>query len=152
VLAALHRSAFAPLGQQSWTAEAIAGLAAGPGVVIRVADRLPGGPAAGFIMARHAPGSSEILTLCVAPGARRTGLGHALIRSIMASLDGEDGSLFLEVAADNIGAITFYRSLGFAKTGIRADYYSKAGRSIDALIYSRPLTARENPGLFLCQR
>lgn len=127
VLAAQHAACF----PDAWSADAIRELFAGPGVF---AFTLPDG----FILARAAGGEAEILTLAVAPQARRRGLGRLLVR-MAARHAGALGasSLFLEVAADNIAAQALYRSEGFSPVGRRKAYY--AGQDADVLKVMLPL-------------
>ncbi|MFF1878244.1 ribosomal protein S18-alanine N-acetyltransferase [Leifsonia sp. NPDC058230] len=75
----------------------------------------------------------DIQTIAVAPAARRNGLG----RTLMLALIGEARKrgareVFLEVRADNPGAQTLYRQLGFEEIGVRPRYYQPDG--VDALV------------------
>jgi ribosomal-protein-alanine N-acetyltransferase len=75
----------------------------------------------------------DIQTIAVAPAARRSGLG----RTLMLALIGEARKrgareVFLEVRADNPGAQTLYRQLGFDEIGVRPRYYEPDG--VDALV------------------
>jgi ribosomal-protein-alanine N-acetyltransferase len=75
----------------------------------------------------------DIQTIAVAPTARRNGLG----RTLMLALIGEARKrgareVFLEVRADNPGAQTLYRQLGFEEIGVRPRYYQPDG--VDALV------------------
>jgi ribosomal-protein-alanine acetyltransferase len=79
-------------------------------------------PGIAFIVTRQvAPGEREILNLAVAPEARRTGVGRALLKHV---LDGAPGSWFLEVRESNQAAIRLYESTGFRASGKRPGYYS----------------------------
>ena len=92
----------------------------------------------GFILARVAGGEAEILTLAVAPSARRKGFGRALVRSAAvhaATLCST--SLFLEVSDRNDAAQAVYRGLGFVTVGRRKAYYANE----DADILRLPLPA-----------
>jgi ribosomal-protein-alanine N-acetyltransferase len=129
ILAALHAKAFDP----PWNAPAIANVLSGPGAFGLIAeDDAP----AGMILARAIAGEAEILTIAVAPGARRSGLGRALVEAVC-GLAGQSGAqtLFLEVAVDNAAAIGLYTAAGFTAAGRRRGYYDRGteGR-IDALI------------------
>jgi ribosomal-protein-alanine acetyltransferase len=75
----------------------------------------------------------DIQTIAVAPAARRSGLG----RTLMLALIGEARKrgareVFLEVRADNPGAQTLYRQLGFDEIGVRPRYYQPDG--VDAVV------------------
>ena len=125
-LAALHATAFA----DAWRESAIRDLFATPGVfALAVAE--------GFIIARVAGDEAEILTLAVAPPARRRGRARTLVRSAArhaASLGAT--SLFLEVGVRNEAAQALYRGLGFAAVGRRKAYY--ADEDADVLRLSLP--------------
>lgn len=130
-LAGLHAACFS----DPWDAQAIRELFAGPGVfAFFLAD--------GFILARAAGGEAEILTLAVAPSARRHGHGRQLVRAAAHHAANLGASaLFLEVADDNIAAQTLYRSLGFVPVGRRKAYYG--GRDADVLKGILPLPNSE---------
>ena len=135
VLAALHQACFP---EDSWSAEAIAALASGPGVfALSAAAGAPAGaPAArGFVMARCIAEECEILTLCVHPGQRRRGLGRALLLAAMArarALGAE--KVLLEAAEDNRAARALYGSLGFVELSRRPAYYQRANRGREAAV------------------
>jgi ribosomal-protein-alanine N-acetyltransferase len=128
-LAALHATAFE--GPDAWSAASIAGLLASPGCY---ALWVPG---QGFIMARAIAGEAEVLTLAVAPGSRRKGLGAQLLcsasriaRSVGAT------TIFLEVSANNTAALQLYRTSGFERQGLRRRYYNDGS---DAYVLSLTL-------------
>ena len=96
---------------------------------------------AGLLLGRAVAGEAELLTLAVAPEARRLGLGRRLVARFLyqARLRGA-GRAFLEVAADNAAAITLYESSGFLPAGRRKGYYrDEGGQRIDALVMARDL-------------
>ena len=128
-LAALHAAAFPPA--ERWDAAAI-----------RVLLELPGGfgllqPGAGFVLARVAADEAEILTLAVAPAARRLGHGGALLAGAMAAAVARGAvAMFLEVAEPNAAARALYAAAGFAEAGRRRRYYPDGA---DALVLRREL-------------
>jgi len=127
VLAALHATSFT----DAWSAQSIRDLFAGPGVFAFVRED-------GFILARAAGGEAEILTLAVAPDARRRGAGRALVRQAASHAQGLGAeALFLEVAKDNEAARKLYAGLGFASVGSRKAYYG--GKDADVLKAPLPL-------------
>jgi [ribosomal protein S18]-alanine N-acetyltransferase len=135
-LEAVHARAF----DASWTATDIARLMQVMGGFAFIADEETEGPL-GFILARTMAGQGEILTLAVAPWARRRGLGAALVEAAAAEA-GRRGAkeMFLEVAADNAAALALYRTAGFAEAGLRRHYYARpGGPSADALVLRRTL-------------
>ena len=127
VLSELHRACF----PDGWGVASMDEVLRSPGVyAILAAD---GERAAGLALGRRIADEAELLTLGVAPEFRRQGLGAALVRAI-ASVVPRARALHLEVAADNRGAMTLYRLLGFRQIGRRKDYYRRAGNSlVDAL-------------------
>ena len=83
------------------------------------------GRVAGFAVARRlAEGESELLNLAVDPVFRRHGVGRRLVVALTA---GHQGVLWLEVRESNLGALKFYKSLGFCEAGCRSGYYSDSG-------------------------
>lgn len=127
-MAAVHEAAFP---REAWDAAFIAAQLALPG---RFGFAHPQG---GMALARLVAEESEILTLAVAPGARRRGVGGALLDALMRQA-AEWGAavMFLEAAAENEAALALYRRRGFAGIGRRPGYYPD-GR--DALVLRRAL-------------
>ena len=88
---------------------------------------------------------AELLTIAAHPDHRRKGLAQNLMQSwTQAAAARGARTAFLEVAADNAGAIALYLRCGFVETGRRKGYYARpdAGR-VDALLFARDLTDRE---------
>jgi ribosomal-protein-alanine N-acetyltransferase len=91
--------------------------------------------AAGFIVARDLGDEAEILTLGVMPGARRRGVGRALLDLLRTQAERRRiASIVLEVAADNDAARRLYGAAGFIRVGARPCYYRRGQVAIDALI------------------
>jgi ribosomal-protein-alanine N-acetyltransferase len=91
-------------------------------------------------MAWSAAGEAEILTLAVAPRARRQGVGAALVDAAgAAALLRGAASMHLEVAEANAPARALYKKLGYAEAGRRDAYYEGEGGSVDALVLKRNL-------------
>lgn len=90
----------------------------------------------GVILCRVAAGEVEVLTLGVAPLARRQGVARALMAaSLEAARAAGAEACFLEVAIDNTAAATLYESLGFHRAGLRPRYYDRgAAGQVDALV------------------
>ena len=94
VMAAVHAAAM-PDGD-AWNAAAIAALLALPGTFGLV------DPAGGMVLARVAADEAEILTLAVAPPARRHGSGAALLAAAEAgAAEAGARTMYLEVAEHN---------------------------------------------------
>lgn len=132
-LARLHAASFTD--PRPWSAAEFAALLAGDDAML-VAE------AQGFALGRAIAGEAELLTLAVAPEARRQGLGRRLLRAFLAEAAARDcRTVFLEVAVDNHTALALYRAAGFADAGRRRGYYAGAGgHRVDALVLSRSLS------------
>jgi ribosomal-protein-alanine N-acetyltransferase len=129
-MAAIHRTAF-PRGE-AWGTDAIALQLALPGVIGWLDRR------GGMILARVAADEVEVLTLAVAPAARRQGLGTRLLDAAMTLATSRGARVaFLEVSIGNGAARTLYARAGFTPTGRRPHYYADG---TDALVLRRTLT------------
>lgn len=138
ILAALHAQAF----DRSWPASEIATLSQGAGAIALLVE--DGGEPVGMILCRALFDEAEILTLAVAPAARRQGIGAMLVETAAAlAAQGGAHGLFLEVAADNPAAQALYRGLGFADAGRRAGYYARPEGRVDALVMRLDLNTRK---------
>ena len=99
------------------------------------------GDARCFALARVVLDEAELLTIATRPDHRRKGLARAR----MALWQGEARKrgatrAFLEVAADNAGAIALYHACGYSANGSRPGYYRrKDGTRVDALMMTRRL-------------
>ena len=135
-MASAHAQAF----DQPWDEMDFEDLLDGPGIfgfVVRAEDP------AGVLICRTAAGEAEILTVGVAPWARRRGVGKALMTAaIGVARQMGAGEMFLEVDVDNTGAVSLYERLGFVRAGLRKAYYDRgaAGRA-DALVMRLDLTS-----------
>ncbi|MGC6472693.1 MAG: ribosomal protein S18-alanine N-acetyltransferase [Parvibaculales bacterium] len=79
----------------------------------------------GFLTCDWVAREAEILTFAVAPFMRRSGVGGALLGTMMAAAENTAMSrIFLEVAETNIAALRLYERAGFARTGRRTGYYA----------------------------
>jgi ribosomal-protein-alanine N-acetyltransferase len=129
ILARLHAASFA----DAWSAGWIAKLLAQPGIFAFAA----GGETGGFVLVRAAGGEAEILTLAVAPAARRRGIGSSLVLAACHQAQ-EMGAeaVFLEVGQANEPAKLLYARLGFREVGRRKGYFQRSGGSNeDALVF-----------------
>lgn len=98
--------------------------------------------AEGFLVGRAVAGEAELLTLAVAPQARRRGVGARLVQRFLyqARLRGA-GDAFLEVAEPNRPARVLYTRAGFDEVGLRRGYYHPPGEpAVNALVMRRTLT------------
>lgn len=101
-----------------------------PWARVRVARK--DGAVVGFSLVWHVVDEVHLLNIVVAPEARRAGVGRALMDDLLSYAVGHAVvKVFLEVRVSNAPAIALYESLGFARTSIRAKYYSDGEDAID---------------------
>ena len=83
---------------------------------------------------------AHLLNLCLDESARGRGLGERMLDHLMrrATLEGVR-VLYLEVRPSNARAIKLYRRAGFARIGVRRNYYRAAAGREDALVLARSL-------------
>ena len=122
-MAALHARCFTT--PRPWRADEFAETLGMPGTFLLPRPN-------GLLVGRIILDEAELLTLAVAPEARRQGLGRALLSGFTTALR-ERGvaSAFLEVAADNIAARALYRSENWQQCGVRRRYF---GPRTDAIV------------------
>lgn len=138
-VAALHARCF----ESSWDEAALAALLAMPGAFGWIAveeDRGQPEPT-GFILCRVAADECEVLTVCVLPEKRRSGIARGLLEaacSVAARMGA--GAMLLEVAADNDAAGGLYQKARFFPVGHRQGYYPRPdSTAVAALILRREL-------------
>lgn len=121
LLADLHRATF-PAGE-AWSAASFTEMIGSSGVYgWGSADGT--GTLIACLIARTAADESEILTLAVAPTARRKGRATHLVRMFLGESARRGApDVFLEVAEDNAPAHALYGVLGFLPVGRRPHYY-----------------------------
>lgn len=133
-MAAVYAAAF-PLGR-AWSADEIAAVVDGPGGFAVTGET-------GFALGRAIAGEAELITIAVAPRARRNGIGRALLARFEAearALRAE--AAFLEVADDNAAALALYRGAGWQETGRRKGYYARPAGPVDAVTMAKALDPR----------
>jgi ribosomal-protein-alanine N-acetyltransferase len=106
----------------SWTASTVREVLCSGQVSGFVSEK--GGKTTGFILGREMLEEGEILNLAVTRRNRRCGEGTALVKKMLNKFE-KRGVLrvFLEVRESNLGAIAFYKRLGFQQVGRRESYY-----------------------------
>lgn len=98
----------------------------------------------GFLLGRTIVDEAELLTLAVAPDARRQGIACDLVTEFAATSRARGAArAFLEVAADNAPAQALYHAAGWKESGRRRRYY---GSDLDALVMTLPLDPGEQGG------
>lgn len=84
-----------------------------------------------FIVWRQIADEAEIISIGVAPIARRTGIASALLQIVENDLKKNGAtSIFLEVDESNIPAINLYKNSGFQNVGTRPNYYENGHNAI----------------------
>ncbi len=131
-MAALHANCF--ITPRPWSATEFEALANDPLCFSVIESH-------GFLIGRAVVGEAEILTLAVDVAARRQGIGARLVQGFLTEARTRDATTaFLEVAANNLAAISLYFWAGFAESGRRKRYYARPGGTpVDALVLSRAL-------------
>lgn len=146
LLAGMHAVCFA----EPWSVRSIAEVLVMPGTSALIAvdggrlqPSLTAPGPAGLVIWRRLFDEAEILTLAVLPPWRVQGVGGKLLVAAMADSAAQGATtMFLEVAADNVGAQALYRRHGFAQLGRRKGYYG----CVDALTMRRPLDLSQFSG------
>ena len=90
----------------------------------------------GFIVWRAVADEAEIISVGVAPDARRSGIAAAML-GIMENELKKNGikNIFLEVAEDNQPARQLYKNNGYNEIGVRPKYYD----GVDAIMMKKEL-------------
>ena len=97
------------------------------------------GPLQAFLAAQTAAPEWELENIVVAPGARRRGLGMALVQKLADEARQRGaGAILLEVRASNLAARALYQNCGFVEAGRRLRYYQNPEE--DAVICKLDIT------------
>lgn len=82
------------------------------------------------------PDESWVQNIAVRRDRQRTGLGRALLETLLDFSDGHGiGTVILEVAVNNLSAQRLYSAYGFDGVGVRRGYYQPT--NTDALVMRR---------------
>jgi ribosomal-protein-alanine N-acetyltransferase len=112
------------------------------GTFTLVGAQQPKGETTGFIVA-HAGPTGHIITIDVAPAARRTGIGSMLLRAAEERLITAGAhAVGLETAVDNLSALSFYKRHGYSVVRTWPRYYSNG---VDALVMKKELRHQSSP-------
>jgi ribosomal-protein-alanine N-acetyltransferase len=91
----------------------------------------------GYVVARLAADTGEILNLAVRSDARRRKVAWTLVDTAIGILETRGSqTVFLEVRASNEGARRLYENMSFTEVGRRVGYYGNPVE--DALVLARP--------------
>lgn len=142
---AVMAAAFDPLWREAWTRRQVEDSLCLPHTHAIVLDQDgrdcdEDGLAAGFVLARRAPGEEELLLVAVRREFRSCGLGQLLMeRFIQSARENGAESVFLEMREGN-SADALYRALGFEPIGRRKGYYTTLeGIKLDAITFGLSL-------------
>ncbi len=87
------------------------------------------GAVSGFAVARLLVDEAELLLIAVTPAMRRQGVALLLWIELAERLQGSGArTVHLEVRESNLSAQAFYRTRGFAQSGVRPKYYPNGTR------------------------
>jgi ribosomal-protein-alanine N-acetyltransferase len=139
IIAALHGATIAAERGEAWTADWVARILALPGAfaVLALAEE-----PVGFALCLPAGDAVDLAALGVVGERRRAGIARRLVDHCAARAQAAGAArLMLEVAADNVAALAFYRATGFVELGRRPGYYAArgGGQPCDALLLARSL-------------
>ena len=124
----VERAAF---GAAAWSAGMVEGALRSATAEVLIAQDAASGAPLGHAIGQIAGDVGEVLELGVAPGARRAGLGAALLAALEHALTRRGASeIWLELRADNAAALALYQGAGYAVTGARRRYYSDGADAI----------------------
>jgi [ribosomal protein S18]-alanine N-acetyltransferase len=128
---AVMTAAFDPQFGEAWSADQCLAILCLPGTRLVVAESKD---CVGFAIWRTVLDESELFLIAVAPNARNSGTGRALLQhAVTESKRSGAQKLFVEVRVDN-PAVAFYQRQGFEQSGMRNNYYKRAdGGPTDAL-------------------
>lgn len=87
-----------------------------------------------FVLFQVVSDQADLLGVAVRKDCKRQGLAETLINFAMDDLK-EKGveTIFLEVAENNVPALTLYQKVGFEETGRRKGYYTSTTNGADAI-------------------
>jgi ribosomal-protein-alanine N-acetyltransferase len=109
-----------------------------PHCLFVVANEDPGGPVAGYSVARWVEDEAELLNIAVADEERGKGIGGALLDQVMSTLQGKGvRHIFLEVRDSNQAARALYKSRGFRELSRRTGYYRRPTEDAIVLAWRR---------------
>ena len=86
----------------------------------------------GYLIVTQVMDVADIDNIAVSPDFRRQGIASLLLDTALEQMDAD---VFLEVRASNAPAIGLYQKYGFARIGIRRNYYEKPRE--DAILMKR---------------
>lgn len=135
-LATLEAAAFDHPWSEAQIAAQLAGGASAIWLITSVPDgRAPVAAPLAYALFLLLPGEAELLRVATRPDRRRQGLARrVLIRALRVLERSGRPRTHLEVASDNVSALSLYERLGFSVAGRRTGYYADGS---DAVTMSR---------------
>jgi len=92
----------------------------------------------GYLLATIIVDEAEILSIAVGLDKQKCGRGAGLLKHFLAYIAAQEvKTVFLEVAADNVPALSLYYRHGFVEFGRRACYYRRSDGDCDAIMMRR---------------
>lgn len=89
-----------------------------------------------FAVWRNVADEAEIITIGVAPDARRNGIASAMLTIIEKNIKNQGvKKIFLEVASNNIAGKKLYENNGYKVVGTRPKYYD----GVDAILMAKEI-------------
>jgi len=89
----------------------------------------------GYLLSTIIMDEAEILSIAVSADHQKCGFGKGLLGYFLAYIATQDvKTVLLEVAADNVSALTLYHRHGFAEFGRRPSYYKRSDGYCDAIM------------------
>lgn len=139
IIAELMAAAFDSRFGEAWSGAQVAGALAIGDTFAQLARRQ--GRAVGFSLTRRLLDEAELMLVAVTPEARGGGIGRLLLDGAMSESRHRGADrMFLEVRANNDGAMALYKAAGFEVVGRRNNYYRGAtGERFDAITLARDL-------------
>ncbi len=93
-----------------------------------------------YVLGRIIAPEGEIYRVAVRPEYRKRGIGYRLLDYAMKTSRGDGLEVtFLEVRVSNIPAIKLYTAYGFARAGVRKNYYRDPTEDAVIMIKANPL-------------
>lgn len=108
----------------AWSEADYRSLLPAEGTLCLVAEESSREGVVGFLLARTVADEMEVLNLAVAPAYHRRAIARRLLREALTRGQARGArQCWLELRASNLGALAFYRALGFAEARRRRHYY-----------------------------
>ena len=100
-----------------------------------------------YLVAWHVADELHLLMIATHPGARRRGVGRALVDKLVDfCFDKNVMHIFLEVRRSNVAAIALYRAFGFHLMSMRKAYYADGEDALEMALHLDPLARTILPG------